>query len=407
MIPDKDRQPVDKPMNILWIAPYPIKPGQHPAPWILMLAKAVTNAGHRLTILTPSPKTDSLQKLNTPHGYEVIILPYKGGALHLLSLFQTQIRTVKRYLRSTPERYDLIHVHGTEAAYASSLTGMDTPSIISIQGIMTLYRAELTKKLSKRFLYWTISSFYERKEVRTFRHFFCRTDWDRQFIRSHNNQADISVCWEILRPEFFDYTHPFTGNDILFMGGDNPLKALDHGLKAFDLLLANVRAAKTPGGKRAIRLHIVGSTNPATVREIIATAGLTNIRYEEDILIHGSLNAREILEIYKSCFCLYHPSLIDNSPNSVCEAQVAGLPVIANRVGGVPSLISGGLTGMLVEKEDLDTHVRALALLYNDLILQQQLSGNARIIARQRHDPSAILADTLSTYQKIRTPVYA
>jgi glycosyltransferase involved in cell wall biosynthesis len=334
----------------------------------------------------------------------VIILPYKGGLLHLLSFFQTQIRAVKKYLRSIPGSYDVIHVHGTEAGYASSLDGLHTPYIISIQGIMSLYKEELTKKWSRRYLYWAINSFYERKEVQRSRYFFCRTDWDRHFVRSHNQRADITVCWELLRPEFFDYTHPFTGNDILFMGGDNPLKALEHGLKVFDRLLAGVRAA---GDARSdIRFHVVGATNPATVRQIRSAAGLSHIR-DTDIILHGSLDAREIREVYKNCFCLYHPSLIDNSPNSVCEAQLAGLPVIATRVGGVPSLISAGLTGLLVEKNDLQGHVRALGLLHSDRVLQQQLSGNARVIARQRHDRSAILDDTLSTYQKIMAAVYA
>jgi glycosyltransferase involved in cell wall biosynthesis len=415
MLTDTATRPATRSMNILWIAPYPIKPGQHPAPWILMLARELTAAGHRLTILTPSPKADRLRKLSTPNGYEVIILPYKGGLLHLLSFFQTQIRAVKKYLSSLPQPYDVIHVHGTELGYASSLTGagIRTPYIISIQGILSLYKKELTKKLSKRNLYWTINSFYERMEVRGSRHFFCRTDWDQQFVRDHNDQADITVCWEILRPEFFDYTHPFAGNDILFMGGDNPLKALEHGLKVFDRFLAGVRAADgtnghPPGipGHNGIRLHIVGSTNPATVARIRSAAGLSHIR-DTDILLHGSLDAREIGEVYKECFCLYHPSLIDNSPNSVCEAQVAGLPVIATRVGGVPSLISDGLTGLLVEKQDLASHVDALQRLYGNRSLQQKLSANARILARQRHNRATILNDTLHAYEKVMAAAYA
>jgi len=360
-------------MNILWIAPYPIKPGQHPAPWILMLAREVASAGHRLTILTPSPKTDQLQKMTTVYGYEVIILPYKGGLAHLLSLFHTQIRAVEKYLEASSETYDLIHVHGTELQYASSLThlGRRTPYIISIQGIMSLYKKELTQKLSKRYLYWTINSFYEKKEVRKSKHFFCRTDWDQQFVRNNNGQADITVCWEILRPEFFEYTHPFTGKDILFMGGDNPLKALENGIAVFNKL-------KTGG----MRLHIVGSTN------------LLNIG-DEDIVLHGSLDAGAILEVYKECFCLYHPSLIDNSPN------------IATLVGGVPSLITDGLTGLLVEKNDLEGHVRALRRLQEDYPLQRWLGQNSRLLARGRHDRQTIVDNTLQTYGKLMASAYA
>jgi glycosyltransferase involved in cell wall biosynthesis len=394
-------------MNILWIAPYPIKPGQHPAPWILMLAREVASAGHRLTILTPSPKTDQLQKMTTPYGYEVIILPYKGGLAHLLSLFHTQIRAVEKYLEECPETYDIIHVHGTELQYASSLSnlGRRTPYIISIQGIMSLYKKELVQKLSKRYLYWTINSFYEKKEVRQSKHFFCRTDWDQEFVRSNNDQADITICWEILRPEFFGYAHPFTGKDILFMGGDNPLKALELALTVFNRMKAATREG-TLDTRNGFRLHIVGSTNPATVESIRSGGKLSNIG-DEDIELHGSLDAAAIVEVYKKCFCLYHPSLIDNSPNSVCEAQVAGLPVVATRVGGVPSLIIDGQTGLLVEKNDLEGHVRALKRLYEEEPLQQWLGQNARFTARQRHDRQTIIDNTLQTYGKLMATSYA
>jgi glycosyltransferase involved in cell wall biosynthesis len=330
---------------------------------------------------------------------------------------------VEKYLEENTESYDIIHVHGTELQYASSLAhlGHRIPYIISIQGIMSLYKKELTRKLSKRYLYWTINSFYEKKEVRQSRHFFCRTDWDQQFVRSNNDQAEITICWEILRPEFFDYTHPFTGKDILFMGGDNPLKALEHALVVFNQLKAgtgegvddahpqgvdDARSGGRPDARLDARLHIVGYTNPAAVANIRSANNLSKIG-DDDIILHGSLDAGAILDVYAACFCLYHPSLIDNSPNSVCEAQVAGLPVIATRVGGVPSLIIDGRTGLLVEKNDIEGHVRVLRHLYDDYPLQQWLGQNARIKARIRHDRQTIVDNTLHTYEKLMDLTYA
>jgi glycosyltransferase involved in cell wall biosynthesis len=365
-----------------------------------MLAREVASAGHRLTILTPSSKVTGFSRTTTKDGYELIVLPYKGGLAHLLTLFHTQIRAVEKYLEESPESYDIIHVHGTELQYASSLANLDrrTPYIISIQGIMSLYKKELTHKFSKRYLYWTLNSFYEKKEVRHSKHFFCRTDWDQQFVRSNNDHADITVCWEMLRPEFFGYTHPFTGKDILFMGGDNPLKALEHCLKVFN------RLKEETGGR--IRLHIVGATRPDAVEAIRSGSGLSAIGVG-DIVLHGALDAGEIGEVYKKCWCLYHPSLIDNSPNSVCEAQVAGLPVIATRVGGVPSLITDGVTGLLVGKNDLEGHVRTLRRLHEDTRLQRYLGQNARVTARKRHDRQTIVDNTLQTYGKLMATPYA
>ena len=109
----------------------------------------------------------------------------------------------------------------------------------------------------------------------------------------------------------------------------------------------------------------------------------------------------DICRLYTECFCLYHPSLIDNSPNSVCEAQVAGLPVVVTRVGGVSSLIDDGRTGLLVRKNDEEGHVATLKRLYRDAGLQRWLSRNSREMAHGRHDAAAILQTTVNAYRAI------
>ena len=85
------------PMNILWLAPYPTRPGEHPAPWLVSLAAELARAGHQLTILTPSPRASQLQCIRTEQGYQLIILPYKGGARHLISGFRTQIAAISNF----------------------------------------------------------------------------------------------------------------------------------------------------------------------------------------------------------------------------------------------------------------------------------------------------------------------
>ena len=368
------------PLKILWIAPFPLKSGVHPAPWLSSLAEELVMAGHHLSVLTASPRITELQRVDTGHGYDLLILPYKGGIHHLLSAFRTQVSAMAAYLKVHAREYDIIHVHGTESQYASSLLQqhLNTPYIISIQGIISRYKKELPKKFSKQYLYWTLSSLYERNEVRRSPYFFCRTDWDQHFVRSINRDARITLCWEMLRPEFFNYRPAFGGKDILFMGGDNPIKALKLGLRVFNRLVQ-----RHPD----MKLHVVGSVN-----------------YHFDhhnVVLHGSLDAAGICRVYAECFCLYHPSLIDNSPNSVCEAQVAGLPVVATRVGGVPSLIENEQTGLLVEKNDEEGHYQTLERLFWDTDLQRCLSHNSREIARRRHDKHTIVEQTVDTYQKL------
>jgi glycosyltransferase involved in cell wall biosynthesis len=380
-------------LKILWIAPVPLKAGGHPAPWLSSLAAELVAAGHRLTILTASPRITELQRVDTGHGYDTLIIPYKGGVRHLLSAFRTQVSAMSAYLKTHAGEYDIIHVHGTESQYASSLLQqhLKTPYIISIQGIISRYKRELPQKFSKQYLYWTLSSLYERNEVRRSPYFFCRTDWDQHFVRSINRDAQITLCWEMLRPEFFTYRPAFKGKDILFMGGDNPIKALKLGLRVFDRM-----AQRHP----EMKLHVVGNVSPASYQRLLHTLSPHHLN-DHNVILHGSLDAAAICRVYAECFCLYHPSLIDNSPNSVCEAQVAGLPVVATRVGGVPSLIQDEQTGLLVEKNDEQAHYHTLDRLFWDTDLQRCLSHNSREIARRRHDKNTIVEKTVDTYQKL------
>jgi len=384
---------MNAPLKILWLAPYPIRPGEHPAPWLVSLAAALAQEGHHLTILTPSSRTDRMQRRLTEEGYQLIIIPYKGGIRHLLSGFRTQVNAMAAYLQEHAASYDIVHVHGTELQLASALPGghRTPPHVISIQGIISLYKHQLTNLFSKRYLYWSLSSLYEKQEIRRANYFFCRTEWDQHFVRTINPHAGITVCWEMLRPEFFRYHHPFTGKGILFMGGDNPLKALPVCLEVFSHL-----AVRHPD----LRLHIVGSLHGDAYRQLLRRLDDRPLS-RDNVVIHGALDAPAICRLYTECFCLYHPSLIDNSPNSVCEAQVAGLPVVATKVGGVSSLIDDGRTGLLVRKNDVEGHASTLDRLFRDSGLQRWISRNSRERAQQRHDKTAILNKTLDTYRKI------
>jgi glycosyltransferase involved in cell wall biosynthesis len=320
------------------------------------------------------------------------MIPYRGGIRHLLTLFNNRINALKNYLEVFQNKIDVIHIHGTEQQYGSSVlrAAKKIPTIISIQGIMSLYRSEMKKKLSLAYLFWSISSFYEKKEIKKAANFFCRTGWDQAFVLKTNKRANIFLNWETIRPEFFEYRHNFTGRDILFMAGMSFLKAPDICLRTFNIV----------SKKTNCNLHIIGYCDKKMIETICEQYKLNNIN-SSNIIVHGKLNAKEICSIYAQCFCLYHPSLIDNSPNSVCEAQVAGLPVVATRVGGVSSLIQDNQTGLLVNKNDIIQHANVLEYLYEDDFLKKYLSVSALKMARKRHDKTEIVDRTISTYEKI------
>ena len=122
---------------------------------------------------------------------------------------------------------------------------------------------------------------------------------------------------------------------------------------------------------------------------------------DKNWIFKGHLCAKEIINEFKESFSLLHPSLIDNRPNSVCEAQVLGLPIIASSVGVVPSFIDNGKTGLLTTLEP-SAIVNKILLLLKDEKLKESISVKRRNFAKKRHNPTIILDKTIATYQEIK-----
>lgn len=69
----------------------------------------------------------------------------------------------------------------------------------------------------------------------------------------------------------------------------------------------------------------------------------------------------------------------EGTPLAVIEAMAAGLPVVATSVGGVPELVTDGLTGVLTPAGDIGSMVSALGRLARDAGLRQLMGRAARL----------------------------
>lgn len=83
---------------------------------------------------------------------------------------------------------------------------------------------------------------------------------------------------------------------------------------------------------------------------------------------------RERLSLYNLYFC---PSDMEMSPVNILEAQAAGLPILASRVGGIPDLIDDNVTGILYESGNLEDAVQKAMQLIQDVKLCERLGRSA------------------------------
>ena len=121
------------------------------------------------------------------------------------------------------------------------------------------------------------------------------------------------------------------------------------------------------------------------------------------IKVMGYTNADELKNILLSSDIYIHTAYIDNSPNSICEAQYLGLPLIATYVGGVPSIVENGKEGLLVPANAPFTLASEIIKLSKDIERQKMYSEATRKKARERHKPETILNDLINCYKTLLT----
>jgi glycosyltransferase involved in cell wall biosynthesis len=131
---------------------------------------------------------------------------------------------------------------------------------------------------------------------------------------------------------------------------------------------------------------------------------LTGIGHQRvSIELLGKIEEEQIVEELKAADFFIHPSIIDNSPHSVCEAQMIGCPVIASNVGGVPQLVEHGVTGWLYPYNEPHSLVFLIGNLLRDTELLLRVSKNAVKTALERHDPETIVRKMKEAYETIIT----
>lgn len=139
--------------------------------------------------------------------------------------------------------------------------------------------------------------------------------------------------------------------------------------------------------------------------------GVNDIRFYEykyhicasavGVRIMGIASKEELIDALCSSTLYVHPSYIDNSPNSVCEAQILGVPVIATNVGGISSLVDDTKTGFLVPANDPYKTAYLINQLCNNFILLENISRNAIKCALDRHNPIIITNTLINIYNEI------
>ena len=223
--------------------------------------------------------------------------------------------------------------------------------------------------------------------MRNGRFFMGRTEWDRAYVSLYAPHARYFHCEEALRPSFFDEmarTVPETPVFVSTLSG--PL------YKGHDVVLKTAKVLCETG-------HADFEWLVFGVPDLRFAERKTGIR-ADDVHVRplGTVAAERLRQELLSCTAYVHPSYIDNSPNSVCEAQVLGVPVVATNVGGVASIVEEGKTGFLVPANDPVSLARKMVDLFLGVArLPDQWQKGPRL----RNDPVRVADRVLEIYRDV------
>jgi len=318
---------------------------------------------------------------------------------------------------------DIVHLHGTEYSHGLAyLRGVENANVIvSVQGLVSVYSKyyfggidalTVLKYVTLRDILRFDSLFQQRRNMRLrgqyeleclkrVRNVLGRTRWDEAHVRAINSEAVYHHCGETLRKQF--YVNRWRGwrgeFPVIFLSQAHyPIKGLHKVLEALHLIrkdLPNVRLQIAGNDFFSIsRLKLPGYG--AYIRQLLSEYCLADC-----VEFLGVLTEEQMVDAYCRASLFLCPSIIENSPNSIGEAQLLGVPCVSANVGGVMDMINDGITGMLYRFDEPEMLAYAVVKVLSDRKLSESLSESGRVAANARHNPLTNVNELIDIYGRV------
>lgn len=313
---------------------------------------------------------------------------------------------------------DLIHIHGTEERFGLIQDYVtDIPVVFSIQGLIAPYKEKyfsgLPDKDIIKFESWIerIRKISYRDEFKGFvyraerevgylnnaKYVMGRTFWDEDITGMLNMKRKFFVVDEILRPPFYNkaWTKATFSEDkirIISTISGGIYKGYETVLKTALLLKQNTNID--------FEWKIAGYDKNS--KWVCIAENYTGIKTADvNVKLMGALDADNLSDELINSDMYVHMSHIENSPNSVCEAMILGIPVIASFTGGTASMLENGKEGLLLQDGDPYVYAGAIVDYYLHFDKAMSYGEKARQRALVRHNPKRIVGQLLNAYNNV------
>jgi glycosyltransferase involved in cell wall biosynthesis len=399
--------------------------GDMPIPfggWLVSLSSDLANIeGIKLAIATVySGRELKILEIN-----RIIYYLIPGGPKAMLGKDREELKKCWQGVVSD-FRPDLFHLHGTEYAHGLALLEAcsDIPSVVSIQGLVSVYEKyyyagmeffDVFLRLSFRDIIkldplWNgRRSFrkratFEREIIQRINNVIGRTNWDYANVKAINPTIKYFHCYESLRNPFYEskwdisniQRHSIFTNQAIY-----PLKGLHILLKALSLIKKDFPDVKlyVPGYKlwgKTLKERLKITGYGLYIKKLIKNLGI-----EDNVVFRGMLSAEKLADMLIKTHIFVIPSAVENSPNSLAEAMILGVPCVGAYSGGIPDMLENGRLGFLypfMEEAMLAEYIRRI---FENDELALKFSEAGRESAQMRHDRKRISKTMVELYKEI------
>lgn len=333
------------------------------------------------------------------------------------------------FLRELQEyQPNVIHIWGSEYSHtlamvnAAEKAGMLARTVISIQGLCSIYEKHYCEGIPQSVIAGYTFRDFVRKDnlmdqkrifalrgalecdaLRKVSHVMGRTDWDRACMESINPEAQYHFCNETLREPFYrdKWTYENCWKYRVFASSCSyPIKGFHYLLEAFAQIVKKYPDATlaVPGKDfrkmDSMKKRLRESSYDRYLRQLVARYHLEN-----NVEILGSLSAEQMKEQYLLANAFVLPSTIENSPNSLGEAMLLGVPCVASDVGGASTMMTHRQEGFVYQSTAPYMLAHYLDCVFSMKETAEVLGQAAAEHARRTHDPRKNMEDLLEIYE--------
>lgn len=317
-----------------------------------------------------------------------------------------------------------MHIHGTE--YGHSLAQVKAcgshHTIVSIQGLTSFYKNYYLGGISEREVRskYTLRDIIRRDSLitqqeymakrgeleiellKSVHHIIGRTSWDHSCVWSITPKIKYHFCNETLRNSFYCFKWSYDKckrHSIFLSQGQYPLKGLHQIIKALPLISRDYPDTEVFVAGNNFFSSIPFYRKNGYANYVHKLMKENNVQHKFHFL--GQLSEEKMVEQYLKANVFICPSAIENSPNSVGEAQLLGTPCIASYVGGIMDMVHDNETGLLYRFEEIPLLANHVCRIFSDNILAQKLSVNERKVAALRHNKETNTSRILEIYKEV------